>query len=130
MKKSLVGYGHPPVEHQFKKGQSGNPAGRKKGSKNIATMVEEALAEKVTVNINGKRKTVSKLEAAFIQQSNKAAAGDPKAVALMISIMTGAQQRAEAQAGSDATTPEARKALDMQLLQSLRQRLQEPDDEA
>lgn len=29
-----VGYGKPPVEHRFKKGASGNPKGRAKGSKN------------------------------------------------------------------------------------------------
>ena len=29
-----VGYGKPPIEHRFTKGQSGNPNGRPKGSKN------------------------------------------------------------------------------------------------
>lgn len=29
-----VGYGKPPTAHRFKKGQSGNPKGRSKGSKN------------------------------------------------------------------------------------------------
>lgn len=30
----VVGYGKPPVEHRFKKGQSGNPLGRRKGTTN------------------------------------------------------------------------------------------------
>lgn len=30
----VVGYGKPPAEHRFKKGQSGNPLGRRKGKRN------------------------------------------------------------------------------------------------
>jgi len=32
----LVGYRRPPAEHRFRKGQSGNPGGRPKGSKSKA----------------------------------------------------------------------------------------------
>lgn len=32
--KELVGYGRPPTEHRFRKGQSGNPNGRPRGAKN------------------------------------------------------------------------------------------------
>ena len=40
-----VGYGKPPRQTQFKKGQSGNPNGRARGSKNLATLIMAALNE-------------------------------------------------------------------------------------
>ena len=48
-----VGYGKPPTDKQFKKGRSGNPKGRPKGSKNMSTHIEEVLASKVMVRENG-----------------------------------------------------------------------------
>ncbi len=54
-----VGYKRPPKAHQFKKGRSGNPRGRRKGSKSFETLVREALAQRVQVKADGKLKTVS-----------------------------------------------------------------------
>lgn len=34
-----VGYGKPPSDKQFKKGQSGNPMGRPKGSRNKKPLI-------------------------------------------------------------------------------------------
>jgi len=82
-----VGYRKPPIQHRFKPGQSGNPGGRDKGSKNMATVVRRALEQKVVVMDGGRRRSVSKLEAACIQQSNKAAAGDRHALKLMTEVL-------------------------------------------
>lgn len=34
---------HPPVEYQFKPGQSGNPGGRPKGSRSITAIIQRML---------------------------------------------------------------------------------------
>ena len=55
-----VGYGKPPKDKQFTKGQSGNPGGRPKGSKSFKTLLEEEWREKIAVTVNGKTKRLSK----------------------------------------------------------------------
>jgi len=74
-----IGFGKPPKHTQFRKGQSGNPKGRPKGSKNINVLIRKALEEKVTVKGPGGTRSMSKCEAALMQQANKAANGDPRA---------------------------------------------------
>lgn len=81
-----VGYGNPPSRSRFKKGQSGNPKGRPKGSFNVATVLAKTLREKVVINENGKRKVISKLEAACKQLLNKAASGELKALQLLTAL--------------------------------------------
>lgn len=75
-----VGYAKPPKRTRFKKGQSGNPKGRPKGSPNIVTAVRRAIHAKVPIVEQGKRKVVSKLDAAATQLANKAAQGDQRAI--------------------------------------------------
>ena len=71
-----AGYGKPPLRTRFRKGQSGNPKGRGKGTKNFATILMKAMSQPVTINENGKRKTISKLTAAVTQLANDTARGD------------------------------------------------------
>jgi hypothetical protein len=81
-----VGYGKPPKRRQFKEGQSGNPKGRPKGSRNIGTVLEKTLRESVVINENGRRRTISKLEAAVKQLVNGAASGDLPAFRILASL--------------------------------------------
>lgn len=123
-----VGYGRPPAETQFKLGQSGNPKGRAKGSRNLLTLVQKALDETVVVNVNGARRRMSKLEAAFTQQANKAAAGDPRAIRLMLDVLGTATQQDAVANSSEELSPDVRRRLNERTLEALRHRLDGEDD--
>lgn len=71
-----TGYGNPPKRTQFRKGVSGNPKGRPKGKLNFATVLEQSLREKVVIEENGIRKTVTKFGAAIKKLISKAVGGD------------------------------------------------------
>jgi hypothetical protein len=79
-----VGYGKPPQHTRFHQGQSGNPRGRPKGSRNLSTLMAKALNEPVVISENGKRKRITKREAVLKQLVNKAASGDAKAIQLLL----------------------------------------------
>jgi len=93
-----IGYGKPPRDSQFGKGHSGNPRGRPRGSKNLSTLLDSALNERVIVSENGKRKRISKREAILKQLVNKAGSGDPKSIHMLLTeirLVEGRQPLAE-----------------------------------
>jgi hypothetical protein len=87
-----VGFGKPPKQNQFPKGVSGNPRGRPAGRLNLKTVLERILQEKVVINENGQRKTVTKYEAAFKHLVNKAASGDLRALQQLTPLATSVEQ--------------------------------------
>ena len=76
-----VGRGKPPKHTQFRKGETGNPKGRPKGSKNLSTYIMEAAHDQVSATIGGRTRTISKLQATAMQLATKAAGGDHVAIA-------------------------------------------------
>ncbi len=82
-----IGKGKPPKEHQFQPGQSGNPNGRPKGSKNVHQVLSKILNEQVTVTDAGKKMVVEKLEAAMRALVNKSFEGRPQSLKLLIEVM-------------------------------------------
>jgi len=58
-----VGYGRPPKHSRFKKGNSGNPKGRPRKSRNAKMVIREVLRTNVDVTLNGKKKSIPVLEA-------------------------------------------------------------------
>src|ERR1700730_4570969 len=103
-----VGYARPPHSTRFKKGKSGNPAGRVKGSKNVSKLLLEALGEPVVVNENGERKRITKGEAMIKQLVNKGASGDARSIQLLLAAT---RSRLESELPHDQTSQEAKDQL-------------------
>ncbi len=81
-----VGYGRPPLHSRFKTGQSGNPKGRPRGKRNMASLLDEALAQRISITSNGKRKRVSVENALLMRLVEKALGGDLKAAAMLLGL--------------------------------------------
>ena len=71
---------------RFQSGRSGNPRGRPKGSRNIATTLARELSAVITIQENGKRRRITKLDAIMKQQVNKAASGDNRSAQFILGL--------------------------------------------
>ena len=78
---SFVGYAQPPVETQFKPGQSGNPNGRPKGAKGTKATVRSVLLETHAADTTGmgQREQHTALELVLVKLKALAARGDQSA---------------------------------------------------
>ncbi len=82
-----VGYGKPPKEHRFPPGQSGNPGGRKKGSRGIKTDLHAELSSVLTISINRQPVSGTKQRLMLKSLATRAAAGDVRASALLLPLI-------------------------------------------
>ena len=73
-----VGHKRPPRKSRFRKGQSGNPKGRPPRVPNVTDLLCSTLAERVTVKVEGRRRSVSRGEAMARSVVDKIAGGDPR----------------------------------------------------
>jgi hypothetical protein len=79
-----IGYGRPPEEHRFQRGQSGNQKGRPKGSKNTDTLLREILDRKIEVRTGGAARKISVREGMLTRFAESALKGDTKSAAFLL----------------------------------------------
>src|SRR5215470_19129046 len=80
-----VGYGRPPTSTQFQPGQSGNPNGRPKGTRNASSMARDALERTINVKVKGTWRKMTVRKAAYLRLAERAVAGDAKALDFLLS---------------------------------------------
>ncbi len=83
-----VGYCKPPKASQWKKSQSGNPAGKKKGAQNLKTVFNKLAAKKVSVTApNGKKLKKPLLELLIMAIFQRAQNGKKAMVPIMAQLL-------------------------------------------
>ncbi|MGD9738419.1 MAG: DUF5681 domain-containing protein [Parvibaculaceae bacterium] len=115
-----VGYGKPPVHSRFKPGRSGNPKGRPRDSKNVTTMLNQFLDERMTVRIGGVEKKMSGRQLILFRAVKDAIEGKKDARDFVLR-MTGSAER-EREAAAPPGLPDAT-AAELDLLQFFERQL-------
>jgi hypothetical protein len=82
----VVGYGRPPKKTQFKKGKSGNPRGRPKGTRTVGAVLQDILGQRIAVTENGRTRRLPALEVMLRRLANDAMRNEPAALKLMLSL--------------------------------------------
>ena len=82
-----IGYGKPPKNTQWQKGQSGNPNGRPKGARGLKTDLHAELISRMEIQMNGKRVSGTKQQLMLKTLTARAAAGDVRAIKALIDLV-------------------------------------------
>jgi len=83
----VVGYKRPPEATRFRKGQSGNPAGRPKGTRNLKDDLADELRETILVREGEQTKKISKQRAFLKSLMARALKGDTRAIATLLNTV-------------------------------------------
>ena len=118
-----VGYKKPPLHTRFRKGQSGNPRGRPRGSKNFSTLLTDALNEPVVVTEDGRRRKISKRELGFKQLANRFAMAEAQATKMLLGLMLERERLAAATAAAAPAERPSFADADQKVIANLLKRL-------
>jgi hypothetical protein len=106
-----VGYARPPTSSQYQPGQSGNPNGRPKGTRNVSSLARDALERTINVKVTGTWRKMIVPKAGYLRLAERAVAGAAKALDYLLSK---SEERAP---GSDHAPMQLLSAKDLELLQ-------------
>jgi Family of unknown function (DUF5681) len=81
-----AGYKQPPKGHQFRPGQTGNPNGRPKGTRNFKTDLREELGEITSFREAGRDISISKQRALIKRVVASPIDGDARSIATVMSF--------------------------------------------
>lgn len=82
-----VGYAKPPKHSRFQPGQSGNPRGRSKGTRNLSSDLKDELGERIRIREGDQEKSISKQRALVKALVAKALKGDTRAASVLIAMV-------------------------------------------
>ena len=82
-----VGYKKPPTAKQWQPGQSGNPKGRRKKTKDFDQLLDQELSQTIPIRDNGQMLTITKREVLIKTLVNIALKGDRAALKLVFNFM-------------------------------------------
>jgi hypothetical protein len=120
-----VGHRKPPEHTRFKKGQSGNPGGRRKGSQNLKTLIKQVLESEIEISDSGKKRKASLVEALILRQVQEAMRGHHRAIE---SLLDRFERISAAEEPARQELPEEDAAILERTLLSLRQAHDVRDD--
>ena len=113
---------------RFRKGQSGNPAGRPKGTLNLATVLARTIQEPVVITEHGQKHTITKFEAVIKQLVNKAASGDARATDQLVPLVQGMERQLDGPESATEPLPEADQRVRDRMLRELARQAQQGGD--
>jgi hypothetical protein len=81
-----VGYKQPPTHLQFQPGQSGNPNGRPKGTRNFKSDLRDELSETISFREGNRELSISEQRALVKRLVASAIEGDARSIATLMSF--------------------------------------------